>query len=79
MPLLVMQTYYNYTDLIRGGGLKLVVGNPSAPSFVYNRVYRFGGMWNGIVERWNGGMVGWSIDDPVPSTAVFMALTSVRN
>ena len=36
--------------------------------------------WNsGTVEWWNSGMVGWSIDDPVPSTAVFMALTSVRN
>ena len=36
--------------------------------------------WNsGTVEWWNSGMVGCSIDDPVPSTAVFMALTSVRN
>ena len=36
--------------------------------------------WNsGTVEWWNSGMAVRSIDDPVPSTAIFMALTSVGN
>ena len=33
--------------------------------------------WNGIVERWNGGMVGGADDDPVPIFPTYCACAAV--